>query len=251
MTVRRIGQHDAGDERPERRRKPDQLHHCGRRDDGEQTGYDEHFALAQPADEAEQGTQEKTARQHQTDDRADRLQGEDPAFRPGFLSTGRRQGGDDRDQWDDRQILEQQDGKGPFSERRAQPPRALQHGQDLRRRREAKRQADGEGRIKRKGRGKPYHPDHRQTAQRDLCKTETEDRAFHPPQPLGIEFEPDDEQQQHDAEFGEPDHVLAITAGKPRHLRTDDRPRDEITERRTETQLPKDEHEHQCGREQH
>ena len=95
VTVRCIGQHDPGDERAERRRKADKFHQGGRGDDGEKTGHDKHLALTQSADEAEQGAQEETACKHQTDDRANRLQREDPTSRPCFIAPCRRQRGDD------------------------------------------------------------------------------------------------------------------------------------------------------------
>ena len=46
VPVRRFGQHDAGDERAERDRQAQRVHHRGAGDDREQPGDDEQFALA-------------------------------------------------------------------------------------------------------------------------------------------------------------------------------------------------------------
>src|SRR3546814_7786454 len=57
-----------------------------------------------------------------------------------------------------------------------------------------------------------------------------------------LEFEPDDEQQQSDAEFGDP-HLRFGAADQPEHLRPDDRARDEETQRRAQPELAEQEHE--------
>ncbi|MEW5312103.1 MAG: hypothetical protein WDW38_003755 [Sanguina aurantia] len=62
--------------------------------------------------------------------------------------------------------------------------------------------------------------------------------------PRRIEFQPDDEQQQRDAEFGHADLGFGI-ADQMQHLRPDDRARDEIAERRAEAETAEDQNENE------
>ncbi len=54
VPVGRFGEHHAGDEGAERGRQMQRMHQRGAGDDGEQARDDEQFALAEPADQAEQ-----------------------------------------------------------------------------------------------------------------------------------------------------------------------------------------------------
>ena len=108
---------------PKRGRQAEQLHQRRAGDDREQGGEDEHLALAQIADQPEQGPQDEAPGQHQPDDRADRVEREQPARRAADIGRVAAHRGDDRDQRHDRQVLEQQDREGPLAERRPQPPR--------------------------------------------------------------------------------------------------------------------------------
>ncbi len=61
VPVGRFGEHHAGDEGAQRDRQMQQVHDRGRSDDREQAGDDEQFALAQPADQAEQRVEHQPA----------------------------------------------------------------------------------------------------------------------------------------------------------------------------------------------
>ena len=95
VPVGRIGEHHAGDERAERGRQAEQLHHRGAGDHREQAGEDEHLALAEIADQPEQRPEQEAAGEHQPDDRADRVErrAASPAARrrrPGCATSPRR-----------------------------------------------------------------------------------------------------------------------------------------------------------------
>jgi hypothetical protein len=59
VPVRRVGQHHARDEGAERGRQVQRFHHCGAGEHGEETCDHEQLALADPADDAEQGIDEE------------------------------------------------------------------------------------------------------------------------------------------------------------------------------------------------
>ena len=69
VPVGRFGKDDAGDEGAERGRQPEVVHEGGSADDGEQAGDDEQLALADAADETEQGIEDEPAEGDQPDDR--------------------------------------------------------------------------------------------------------------------------------------------------------------------------------------
>ena len=76
----------------------------------------------------------------------------------------------------------------------------------------------------------------RQPAQHDLGEAESENVPAQSPQPARVELEPYDEQEQGDADFGDARQVLGIVE-QAEQMRADDRPADEIAERRAEPEL--------------
>ena len=129
---RAIPRAHAGDECAERDRKCERVHQRRGADDCEKTGHDEQLALAEPADEAKQGVEDRSGRpatramtaQH-------RVERQLQARRSSRIGRHACHRGDDRDQRNDRQILEQQDRKGPLALRRVQLIVRSQHRQDL------------------------------------------------------------------------------------------------------------------------
>ena len=132
--------------------------------------------------------------------------------------------------------------EGAFAERRVELAPALQHRQHLRGRGQPERQAEREDYGPGIGRGEPDDRTHREPADHDLRQPDPEDRSPQPPQPRRVQFEPYDEQQQDDADLGEPDELVGIPR-ESEHLRPDDRTRDEITQRRTQPEAPEQQHE--------
>ena len=250
VPIGRIGQHHAGDKRAQRGGQPQRLHHGRAGDHGEQPGEDEHLALAQAADQPEQRPEQEPPRDDQPDHRAGRVEPEQPARRRVRIRRRAAKRGDHRDQRHDRQVLEQQDRERPLAERRPQPSRGLQHRQHLRGRRQRQRQPERE----RSRRAEPgEHHDHagdRQPARHHLREAEAEDVFLQLPQPRRAQLEPDEEQKQRDAEFGEP-HLGLGSADQTEDLRSGDRARDEIAQRRAEPQPPEQENEYQREPEQH
>ena len=84
----------------------------------------------------------------------------------------------------------------------------------------------------------------------DLEQAQPEDILLHPPQARGIEFEPDDEQQERDAQFGKIDLALRI-AHQPEHLRTDHCARQQIAESGPEAEAAEQQHAGQREAHQH
>ena len=124
-------------------------------------------------------------------------------------STGRchREQRRQRDQRNCGQILEQQD-------RECEPPvlcgqlaRLLQHLQRERRRRQRQREPDEQRRQPRRARG-DAEPHEHEPGQRHLRAAEPENGVAHRHQPAWPQFEPDHEQQQHDAELGDLEQLV-------------------------------------------
>jgi hypothetical protein len=70
---------------------------------------------------------------------------------------------------------------------------------------------------------------------------EAEDLAAQRPQPRGLHFQPDDEQQHDDAEFGGVEDVFGV-GEEPETERADGESRCEIAEHRAEAEAAKDRH---------
>ena len=112
--------------------------------------------------------------------------------------------GDDRDQRDDRQVLEQQDREGALAERGAQPPGRLQHRQHLRGRRQRQRQAERQRRRQREAGEQQRSRRSAPARTAATCSSPSPKMSrFIRHSRAGFELEPDDEQQQHDAELGD------------------------------------------------
>ena len=229
VPVGRVGEHHAGDKRAQCGRQAEQFHQRCAGDDREQGGKDEHLALAQVADQAEQRPQDEPPGEHQPDDGANRVEGQHPARRPADVRGVAAHRGDDGDQRHDREVLEQQDREGALAERGAKPPGRLEQRQDLRRggkrQRQAERQRRGAGRAGRD----PDQGRDGEAAQYDLRQAENEDVVPHPPQPRRVQLQPDEEEQQHDAKLGDGEDALRIRH-QLEHMRADQRASDEITQ---------------------
>ena len=241
MPIRAVGEHHARDERAERSGEAQRLHDRRRCDDGEECCKHEHLALAEIADDPEQRAQQETPGQDQSANRGNGIEEQQPTRRAAGIGRIARQHRDQRDQRHDRQILEQQDRKSAFAERRAHAPGRLQHREHLRGGGERQRQAEHQRRRCREMHRGDQSGD-RQPAQQNLQQAEPEDFLSQRPQSTGVEFEADDEQQQRDAEFGHADHRFGI-ADQMQHVRPDHRPRDEIPQRRAEAEAAEDQDE--------
>jgi hypothetical protein len=75
----------------------------------------------------------------------------------------------------------------------------------------------------------------------DLQRPEPEQRSPQLPQAARLHLQADQEQQQHDAEFGEVAHVVHLGGDEgPRRMRPDDDAGDQQAENRTQTEVPED-----------
>ena len=136
----------------------------------------------------------------------------------------------------DRQILHQQhrEGRGAVAAGDfAAIPEQLHHE---RRRGEREGQADDQGRLPRllpqqgvRGDGGP--------GERDLQRPDAEDLPPHGREPGGLQLEPDHEEQQDHAEFGETAEVLdVVREGRAGGMRADDHAGDEQADHRAEAE---------------
>ncbi|PAV67673.1 hypothetical protein WR25_12150 [Diploscapter pachys] len=87
------------------------------------------------------------------------------------------------------------------------------------------------------------------TAGDDLQQPQPENLLLHPPQPRRVQFQSHDEQQQRDAEFGDP-HLRFGIADEAQHMRPDDRTRDQEAQRRTQADPAEQQHEPQAEAQQ-
>ena len=89
VPVGRFREHHAGDEGAERDGQMQHVHHRRSADHGEQAGDDEQFALAEPADQAEQRVEDEPADDDQPDDRKHGIERELPSDRRGRVGRAR------------------------------------------------------------------------------------------------------------------------------------------------------------------
>ncbi len=111
------------------------MHQRGCTDHREQPGDDEQFALAQPPDQPEHRIEQQPPDRDQRNDRADGVKRQGPPAGRVRVGGHSRHRHHDRDQRDDRQILEQQDRESPLALRRVEVPVSAKHRQHLRSRR--------------------------------------------------------------------------------------------------------------------
>ena len=132
VPIGRFGQHHARDKGTQCRRNTDRLHQRRAGADREQPGHDEQFALRNPADEAQQGREDIAAGKDQSDNGEHRINGERQPARRAFGCRCARQGSDNGQQGNDRNVLKQQDGEAFLTIIGLQAPTRLQQRQDLR-----------------------------------------------------------------------------------------------------------------------
>ena len=90
----------------------------------------------------------------------------------------------------------------------------------------------------------------RSRAQTPTCSApKPEDFAPQAPQPRGLHLQPDDEQEHHDAKFGDVQDGLGFGENAQAE-RADDKAGGEIAEDRAEAQPLEDRHRHDAGRQQ-
>ena len=94
--------------------------------------------------------------------------------------------------------------------------------------RDARFQAEAQREIDQRGECEAAHD--------DLHQAEAENVLAQPPQPVRVQLEPDEEQQERDADFRHRHDRIGL-ADQPQHLRADDRSADNIAEGRAEPEL--------------
>ena len=108
--------------------------------------------------------------------------------------------------------------------------------QHLRGRGKRERQAECERRFPGEAGRREDQPGEREAGDGDLGEAEPENVALQPPQPRRMELEPDQEEQQHDAEIGDVEHLFrCVDEAEP--LRPDQGAGDEIAEHRAEPEF--------------
>ena len=201
-----VGEQHAGNERAERHRQADRVEEQGRADHDQQRRRRECFLRAGAGDDAQRRAQcvapdgDHDHRGHER--QRDRL----PFERRGARAA---EHGQDDEGRHDRQVLEQQDRERGAAVLRGQLAALGEHLQHQRRRRQRERERDHERRGPRQAecaRGRSE----RRGRDRDLQAAGAEYRVAHHPEPRRLQLEPDHEQQQHDAEFGEAQDVLDV-----------------------------------------
>ena len=252
-------QHDTGDEGTERGREADQRHQQRDADHHQQGGGGEQFAQIGPGDVAEQRADgedpDRDDRRHRadTDERGepdrhgrgqiDRAMHPARAAHPRAMETGERQQGEQREDRDDGDVLHQQDREAGLATLAAEQVLLAQRLDHDRGRGQRQHHADGE-----RGLPRPVLEQQRDRRDRErrygnLAPAEPGELAAHRPQPPRLEFEADDEQHHHHAEFGENLERLDIDPqggeqGRDRH------PREQIAEHRAETEAARQRHRH-------
>ena len=146
----------------------------------------------------------------------------------------------ERQDWNDREILEQQNGE----RRAAMRTRQLAFlGQNLQRkcgRRQRQRKPDYNSTFRRQTNG-DADGDQDNRRHQNLCATQAEHCLAHGPQTRRLQLQADDEKEQHDAELGEMENILHI-GDDPQRRWADDDTRGEITQDRPESQSLRQRH---------
>jgi hypothetical protein len=198
--------------------------------DQQQREADEHLAQPRLGDIAQHRTHQHPAGEDQGDDEADRLCRVAPVQRAGIAFEQ----AEEQHQRDHGEILEQQHRERGLAARgrqqvllgeRGEPDRGRGH-----REAHAGDHADDQGLLE-----KQRDYGHGGNGEHDLDCAQAEDRAPHRPHALRVELQAEQEQQQHDAEFGELQHRVRIR-DQPQAPRPDRHTRDEVAEHRAQSE---------------
>ena len=105
MSVRRIGKHDARDERAKRRRQMQRVHERGTGKDCEQPNAHKQFPLPQSPDKTQDGVENVAPDKNKADDGTNCEKAQLPSRRRRQILRGAGQSGNDRDQRHNRKVL--------------------------------------------------------------------------------------------------------------------------------------------------
>ena len=245
VAVFAFGEHHPGEEGAERHGQAHRVGEHRAADHQQQREADEDLAQARLGDVLQHRAHQHAPGEHQRGDEARRLGGVAPAEGIGLAAEEAER----EQQRDHRQVLEQQHRERGLAARRLQQVLLRERGE-----------ADG-GR----GHGDAHagdHADHQRLAEqlrdarhrgdgdRHLYRAEAEDRAAQRPEALRVQFEADQEQQQHHAELGEVQHRLRLR-DQAQAPGTDRHAGDEIAEHRAEAEPLEERHRDHAGGEIH
>ena len=205
VAIARFGEQHAGQECAERHRHADGLHQeCGA-EHHQQRRCGHHLARAGVGQQPKQRIEEIAPGDHQgrngdCDLRHRRERGEKVAAMAGPARRDERQ---ERDQRDNRHVLEQQDGERALAVGLVEIAALVEDLQRDRGRRQGERKACDRGLAPAEQAGRHAEPADCDRGQGQLGGAETENRAPHREQAGELELEADQEQQQHDPDFGD------------------------------------------------
>jgi hypothetical protein len=249
MAETRFGKQHARQECAHGHRKTGNLHGKRRTEHDEQRRRRHHLARAGGREHPEERIEQIAPGQHQRHDGTDGDADGKPAVGGIRRRRPRAEQRDDGKQRHDGKVLEEQDRDDalPLQGRHRAP--LLQHLHDDGGRGEHEAGSGDEGGNEREA---ERHADAGQRRHRahHLDRAEPEDVLAHAPEPGGLHFQPDDEEEHHHAEFGDMDDRLRI--GKETEAEgTDREPRGEIAEHRAEPDLLEDRHGRDACRQEH
>ena len=202
MPVLGIGQQHAGEKSAHGHGQPDARHDRGRADHQQERRCGEDLAGAGQRDDPEDGPEQVAADDHHGRDHADDLAG----LQPGIARLACSAGAEQRDQCQQRhdgQVLEQQDGECSVAVGAVERSFLLEDLEREGRGGQGQAEAGDKRRSHRQAYGNEQRREHG-TGDDHLRETEPEDVAPHHPKTRGLQLEPDDEQEQHHAEFAPP-----------------------------------------------
>ncbi|MOA04804.1 hypothetical protein D3C78_1243750 [compost metagenome] len=238
MAERGFRQKHAGKESAHGHRKTADLHQKRRTEHHQQRRSRHHLTRAGSGQQAEKRVEKITPGQDERADGGKRDADGDPALRRRHMFAARTEEGDKRQQRHDGQILKQQDGDDALALEARHAVAFLQHLHDDRRRGQHETGAGDEGHDDGKAEADAHQRQTRHTDQH-LQGTQPENILPHRPQPRGLHFKADDEQEHHHAEFRYMQNGLRI--GKETEtIRPDHKAGGQITEHRAEADALED-----------
>ena len=240
-----VGQNDSGQKRPQRRAQAHQHHYVGSAEHDQERRSREQFPQMNAGDKPQEGNNHKASAEDNQPHRGKQSYRLRPAGKTGqkrCLFSGGRSGGrqsqkrQQRQNGNDGDVLKQQYSKRAFPRfGSGQPffPECLHdncgggHGQSqTARQRRLPVKSDGEKYRKNKdGRGA------------QLYGTGSQYEITHSPEIGRFQFEPDEEQHQHYAEFGKVHDVLSFCSDKAQGKRANDDSGKKIAQHRSHAQL--------------
>ena len=230
----RIGEQYAREERAERHREAHRLHGQCRPDDDEQCSGSKDFAAAEARHELERRTYQETADDNDERDRCNAFGRDYPATRvAGLFRAEQRQQCDKGNHGD---ILKEQDREREAPARTAELGALAQPCQHDGRGRHGKSRADHDRRLP--GKIQPNRDGGEHDSGHDnLRATQSEHGTAQRPEPGGLQFQPDKEEQQYDADFREVERRVRV-GNQAQAPRTDDRARREVAKHRAKLHPP-------------